>query len=101
MNYLAHLNRSLRLKFQPTYPYVIHEATDNEEWFCGRDVSLILGFQNIKRTLFEQIKKAHKTDLKSLLTEEKSEERLTAHYNEGRAVDNPGRYIAPSKLTKA
>ena len=101
MNHLAHLNKSLRLKFQPTYPYVIHEATDNEEWFCGRDVCLILGFQNIGDALTKKVKKAYKTDLKSLLMEEKSEERLTAHYNEGRAVDNPGRYIAPSKLTKA
>ena len=46
-------------------------------WFCGRDVCLILGFQNIGDALTKKVKKAYKTDLKSLLMEEKSEERLT------------------------
>ena len=64
MNYLAHLNRSLRLKFQP---YLIHEATDNEEWFCGRDVCMFLGFKNINDTLLKRVKQSHKTDLKSLV----------------------------------
>ena len=46
----------------------------------------ILGFQDIKTTLIRRIKQEYKTNLKSLLMEEKSEDRLTAHYNEGRAM---------------
>ena len=72
------------LKLQPTYSYLIHEATDNEEWFCGRDVCLIFGFRNIKRTLFEQVKRAYKSDLKSLIMWDSSSRTPDTH-NEGKA----------------
>ena len=39
---------------------------DNEEWFCGRDVCLILGFQNIGDALTKMVKKAYKRSLKDL-----------------------------------
>ena len=43
--------------------YLIHEATDTEEWFCGRDVCLILGCID---ALTKKVKKAYKCSLKSL-----------------------------------
>ena len=56
------------------------------------EVCLILGFRNIKTTLIRRVKQEYKTNLKSFLMEGKSEERLTAQYNEGRTV-----YISESK----
>ena len=61
MNYLAHLNRSLRLKFQP---YLIHEATDNEEWFCGKDVCMILGFKSSKTVPQDWLEVACRVDMR-------------------------------------
>ena len=52
---LSELSSSLKQILKVKNP--THEATDNEEWFCGRDVCLILGFKNINRTLLEQVKK--------------------------------------------
>ena len=61
---LSELSSSLKQILKVKIP--THEATDNEEWFCGRDMCLILGFKNIKRTLLEQVKKAYKCSLKYL-----------------------------------
>ena len=55
---------------------------DNEEWFCGRDVCLILGLKNINRTLLEQVKKAYKTSLHATC---KTHSALKPN-NEGRTV---------------
>ena len=59
---------------------------NGKEWFKGKDVCRILGYQDIKTTLIRRIKQEYKTNLKSLLVKEKSEDRLTAHYNEGKTV---------------
>ena len=40
---------------------------DNEEWFRGKDVCEISGFKNINDTLLKGVKKAYKTDVKSLV----------------------------------
>ena len=68
--------------------------TEKNEWFCGRDV--ILGFKNINCTLLEQVKKAYKYNLKSLEVWDNSSPACGPN-NEGRAVDNPGRYMSTSK----
>ena len=90
---LSELSSSLKQILKVKIP--TPEATDNEEWFYGRDV--ILGFSNINVSLSTKVKKAYK----SLLSAVYDLESLPASNNKGRAVDNPGRYIAPSKLTKA
>ena len=90
---LSELSSSLKQILKVKIP--THEATDNEEWFCGRDV--ILGFSNINVSLSTKIKEVYKSSLSAIY-----ESCMTpTSNNEGRAVDNPGRYIAPSKLTKA
>ena len=43
-----------------------HETTDHEEWFCGRDVCLILGIQNMGDALTKKVKKAYKTSLHAI-----------------------------------
>ena len=68
--------------------------TGKSEWFCGRDV--ILGFKNINRALLEQVKKVYKCDLKSLIPWDNSSPAGEPN-NEGRAVDNPGRYMSTSE----
>ena len=80
------LKQNLKVKIPthlPSNPYLIHKATDNEEWFCGRDVCLILRFQNIGDALTKKVKKAYKTSLHAIC-----ETHMTpASNNEGRAVD--------------
>ena len=41
-----------------------HESTDNEEWFCGRDVCLVLGFSNNK--LVKKVKEVYKSSLSAV-----------------------------------
>ena len=56
--------------------------THKEEWFCGRDVCLVLGFQNIGDALTKKVKKAYKTSLHAIC-----ETHMTPDpNNEGRAV---------------
>ena len=56
--------------------------THKEVWFCGRDVRLILGFQNIGDALTKKVKKAYKTSLHAIC-----ETHMTPDpNNEGRAV---------------
>ena len=75
-----------------------------KEWFCGRDVCLIIGFKNINRTLLEQVKKAYKCDLKSLIPWVNFSLVYNTH-KEGRAVYifEPGLYQLKfsSRLEKA
>ena len=92
---LSELSSSLKQILKVKIP--THEATDNEEWFCGRDVYMILGFSNIKVSLSTKVNEAYKSSLSAVYDLES----LPTSNNEGRAVDNPGRYIALSKLTKA
>ena len=92
---LSELSSSLKQILKVKIP--THEATDNEEWFCGRDVCLVLGFSNIKDTLLKNVKEAYKSSLSSIY----ESCMIPTSNNEGRAMDNPGRYIAPTKLTKA
>ena len=68
---------------------------NDKEWFCGRDVCLILGFQNISVSLSKKVKEGYKCSLKSLeyLTDYVS----SVSYHEGRAVficfAEPGAHI--------
>ena len=60
---------------------------NGKEWFCGRDVCLILGFKNIKRT--QQVKKAYKCSLKDLAVGPESGP-LPDPNNEGTFTEPPG-----------
>ena len=77
---------------------------DKKEWFKGKDVCEILGYENVGQALRDQVKKAYKTDLKSILMDEKSSPTPNTN-NEGKAVyiSQPGLYqlIFSSRLKLA
>ena len=67
----------------------IRVDSDGKEWFCGRDVCLILDFKNIKYALLEQVKHAYKCylkDIKMVQQPEYSHPNQTKNYHESRAV---------------
>ena len=74
---LSELSSSLKQILKVKIP--THEATDNEEWFCGRDV--ILGFSSINVSLSTKVEKAYKSSLSVI------HESIHTSNNEGRAVD--------------
>ena len=39
---------------------------DRKEWFCDRDVCEILGHENVKKALYEQVKQSRKSKLKDI-----------------------------------
>ena len=71
----------------------IRVGSNGKEWLRGRDVCLILGFQDIHKTLQRQVKKAYKCDLKSLIPWVNSSPVCNTH-KEDRAVyiSEPGLY---------
>ena len=40
---------------------------NRKEWFCGKDVCVNLGYENIRRALYEQVKSDHKSQLNNRL----------------------------------
>ena len=76
----------------------------DKEWFCGKDVCRILGFQDIKTTLIRRVKQAYKTNLKSLIPWDNTSPIHDTH-KEGKAVyiSEPGLYklVFASRLEKA
>ena len=40
---------------------------NQKEWFCGKDVCEILGYENTKRALYEPVKQAHETPLEGVV----------------------------------
>ena len=56
------LKQILKVKIPTHLPYLILEATDNEEWFRGNNVCEILGFINDIR--LKGVKQSHKTDVR-------------------------------------
>ena len=59
---LSELSSSLKQIFKVKIPS--HKATDNEEWFSGRDVCLVLGFSN--NTLVKKVKEVYKSSLSAV-----------------------------------
>ena len=58
---------------------------DRKEWFSDRDVYEILGHENAKRTLYEQVKQRYKSKLKDIkIVPSEGTTRLS--YNAGKAV---------------
>ena len=47
-------------------PIKIVSDKNGKQWFFGRDVCVMLGFRNIKQTLFKQVKHAYKSPLRVL-----------------------------------
>ena len=60
-------------------------VADRKEWFCDRDVSEILGHENIERPLHEQVKQRYKSKLKDIKVVP-SEGTTPLSYNVGKAV---------------
>jgi len=56
---------------------------DEKEWFCGRDVCLILGFSKINGTPFTKVKQAYKVPLSRVA---KVNPNQTKNYHESKAV---------------
>ena len=54
---------------------------NGKEWFCGRDVCMILGFSNIKFSLSTKVNEAYKSSLSAVYDLES----LPASNNKGRA----------------
>ena len=67
-------------------PLPNYEATDNKEWFRGKDVCMILGFKNINDTLLKRVKQSHKTNLKSLVELTWMDHANSTSYHEGKTV---------------
>ena len=86
---LSELSSSLKQILKVKIP--AHEATNNEEWFCGRDVILV--FSNINVSLSTKVKEAYKSSLSAIY----ESCMIPTSNNEGRAVDNPGRYMPTSE----
>ena len=52
-------------KFDGKEVYIKLDA-DRKEWFCGRVVCEILGHENVKKALYEQVKQLCKSKLKDI-----------------------------------
>ena len=66
---------------------VVNIKTDSigKEWFCSKDACKILGFKNINQTLLNRVRKAYKTDLKSLI-DTRTSCATPLSYNDGKVV---------------
>ena len=66
---------------------------DGKEWFCGRDVCKILGYENPKQALKERVKKDYKISLANIMVG-RGKLPTSMSYNDGKSVyiSKPGVY---------